>query len=311
MFGFCTAICSEGHSTSASSTSSQQKRNDKAAAPVVVASSKKSSATSASATQIADDVKFDKFATAPAGAINLKKGSSSTHLPVRSVAMAPTPAKVPVPSADTLIQEQLKAQLNERALEMERLRQEGNRRRDLVMELERDAFQKGQDMSKLRESLKQMLTDANLANELGGPLPGNEAIDKLREELSAREAEEADLKKRLESLRETVMEQQRQIECKGEVTMEIACQISKRRAEQGRNPLDQVSPSMSNAKGCSEDQTAKEPECLDEGSAQNVEKAEDAGKEEKATGEASAENESSPAANSPAEQAEGLVFNHW
>lgn len=110
-------------------------------------------------------------------------------------------------------------------------------RKRLTASLELEAFQKSEDIGKLQKSLWKMGLECQLPGKLGHPL------EHLRFELHARKEEQAHLEQCVQALRSSVMEQREEVQRKGEIAMELACQLSKSKLC-ADDPLLQADPKV-------------------------------------------------------------------
>lgn len=203
-----------------------------------------------------------RFATVPAklpGPFGvMRSGSRSQHGLGGEPPKSSTESKAPAALSDAIVQDRLRAQLAERSQDVEKLLKEGSRRRQLVMELEKEAFRKEEELHCIRQSLASLTQAMKEGEGCGVAIQAADqaTVAKLHEELQQREAQEADLKGRLEALRTTVAEREREVESKAEATLELACQLSSS-GVLGPGPLDQASPRVSGI------QPEKPPDCFE------------------------------------------------
>lgn len=163
------------------------------------------------------------------------------------------------PSANNLMQTQLKKEVSNRTEELTRATQDDKQRARLIVALEREVFEKEQQVSELSSSIKQIGDEASA--ELRGKAAelvqaSGEALspihkEKLMQEIRAREAEAEELGGRLKSLEEMIQDKRAEVVAKGEATLKLLFELS-RNAEQQRlkgagaaNPLLQAAPVVS------------------------------------------------------------------
>eukprot|EP00747_Dinoflagellata_sp_TGD_P192702 gnl/TRDRNA2_/TRDRNA2_57891_c0_seq1.p1 gnl/TRDRNA2_/TRDRNA2_57891_c0~~gnl/TRDRNA2_/TRDRNA2_57891_c0_seq1.p1 ORF type:complete len:284 (+),score=58.16 gnl/TRDRNA2_/TRDRNA2_57891_c0_seq1:129-980(+) len=141
---------------------------------------------------------------------------------------AAMPSNVPGPfgvmrqrTANTKILDQLRKQLAEINEQISKERHADELRRRFIADLERETFEKAQSIQELRSRLGQQVAGAS------------EEKEKLNVALREREAETADLRRKLEATQVTVKEKQAEVSAKGEVALQLVSQMSKS-AEQQR-----------------------------------------------------------------------------
>ncbi|CAE8595809.1 unnamed protein product, partial [Polarella glacialis] len=146
--------------------------------------------------------------------------SNSPSRDARSIATAVGPS-------NDLIQERLKSELARRAEEMDRLLLEASQRQLLIAELEREAFERDEELSLVRSSLAEVSASTNHAANGGSrcPSPEQAPVKKLQDDLRRRQAEEVELQNRLEALHAAVLEKQREVSSQAEATAEITNEV--------------------------------------------------------------------------------------
>lgn len=158
--------------------------------------------------------------------------------PVSRPLQWPTERAPPAPSTEAVV-EKLRAEVQAQGAELERLRGEGERRWRLVLEVEREVFEKGRQLDELKAQgvaqasgadsaeLESALVDFNLGP--GSGSAGQDLIVRARSAMRTAEREANSLRTQLATLQGTLKARRAEADSQGEMVLQLLFQIASKK----------------------------------------------------------------------------------